>query len=111
VRLRVRPPLGRVDEVELPVARELVEGGLGGRRRDLEYGVPAGAQDLLVDRLQERLGDRGRLDHGHVARLDLRGVAHEDLGERLYSRVLQTASFAWCSRMRSTSHSCSRPSP
>src|SRR3712207_8151344 len=39
------------------------------------------------DRLNEQLGGAGRLDHAHVALLDARGVAHQDLGERLCAAV------------------------
>src|SRR5215212_2546987 len=73
--------------------------------------MAAGPQHLLVERLDERLGGGGRLDHGHIARLHLRRVADEDLGERLDAGIVHAASFAVWSRIRPTSHSCRRPSP
>src|SRR5581483_10846138 len=106
VRLLDGPAGGGRDPLELLVARQLVEGRRGALGRELHDREAAGAQHLLVHRLGERLSRGGRLDHARLALLQLRGVANEDLGERLGALVLHACCLTW-----STSQAWTRSSP
>ena len=59
--------------------------------------MAAGAEDLLEHGLHEHLGHRRGLDHADVALLHARGVADEDLGERLSALVSHSGGppFVW----------------
>ena len=95
-----RPLRGRRNPVELLVARQLVERRLSAARLQLHDRQAAGAEDLLVDRLNERLGRGGGGDRAHVALLHPGRVANKDLSERLGAVVPHEA---WT---LSTSHWC-----
>ena len=69
------------DQLSRLVGRELVErwyGAFGGQLHDRK---PARAQDLLVDRLDQRLGGGPALDDADITLLHGRRVVHEDARE------------------------------
>ena len=101
-----RPGGGGRDPVQLLVAGQLEERGLLPAGGELHHREPALAQHLLVHRLHQHLGGRGRLDHAHVARLDPGRVAHQDLGQRLGALVSHDGTPA-----RSSSQRCRLRSP
>src|SRR5207248_9432085 len=96
--------------LQLRVGGQLVERGrgpLGGQLHDRKATSP---QHLLVDGLHERLRVARGLDHADIALAHLRGVADEDLGERVRALVPHAASFTARAETAPSSQRCRRSS-